>query len=194
MRIIAGKARGARLFVPSGREIRPLTDLMRGAIFSRLGGAVVDAVVLDLFAGTGAFGLEALSRGAAHVILVDRAPLALEAIRSNVARVIRDKEGRTAVEIVCDDVFTFVKKAAEARRQFDIIFAGPPYAKTAAAVSSSAAQKLLQMPALGDILASNGWLISEHFKKEPLEGRGSWRWFRTLRHGDTRVEFFARPT
>ena len=190
MRIISGLARGARLFVPLGTEIRPLTDLMRGAIFSRLGPAVAGARVLDLFAGTGAFGLEALSRGAERVTLVDRSRMAIDAIKRNTEKVVRDETMRAAIEVAGADVFVFIDRAAAAKREFDIIFAGPPYAKLPG--QTSLARRLVQLSGLPGILAPGGSLIVEHFKKEELAIGSPWKLARTLHHGGTLVEFLGK--
>ena len=192
MRIISGKARGARLFVPPGEAIRPLSDLMRGAIFSRLGATVVEARVLDLFAGTGAFGLEALSRGAAHVTLVEKSRDAIKAIERNVVTVMRDDEMRKGYEIVREDAFDFIDRAKVSGRKFDIVFAGPPYAKLPGQVSLT--QKLLQDPALTDILNPSASVIVEHYKTEVVELGTTWRLARTLSHGHTRVELLFKAT
>ncbi|HTB63133.1 MAG TPA: RsmD family RNA methyltransferase, partial [Opitutales bacterium] len=87
MRITGGRARGIVLKIPQRGELRPATDYLRQAVFSSLGPRVVGARVLDLFAGTGAYGLEALSRGAAHVTWVDANGSAITAIRANLAAV-----------------------------------------------------------------------------------------------------------
>lgn len=163
---------------------------MRGAIFSRLGAAVEGAEVLDLFAGTGAFGLEALSRGAARVTLVDRFPKAIRAIEKNAARV--KALERLRMEIVCADVFDFIARAAASGRRWDVIFAGPPYAKLPS--QRSLAQRLLQEQSVAAILRHNGWFVVEHYKKETVEFHAPWRLARTLGHGDTRVEFLFKAT
>jgi 16S rRNA (guanine966-N2)-methyltransferase len=87
MRVVAGSARGRRLRTPSGNDVRPTADRVREAVFNALGSldVVADAHVLDLFAGSGALGIEALSRGARHVTFVDRSPRAIEAVRANLA-------------------------------------------------------------------------------------------------------------
>ena len=87
MRVVAGSARGRRLQTPPGLDVRPTTDRVREATFNALGsmGVVDGARVLDLFAGSGALGIEALSRGAEHVTFVDTSPRALEAVRANLA-------------------------------------------------------------------------------------------------------------
>ena len=121
MRIIAGEAKGRRLVAPRSSATRPATDRLRESIFGTLGGALEDANVLDLFAGSGALGVEALSRGAARAIFVDRDPAATAAIRRNVAvagladRATVSRADATAFLRATDDVF-------------DIVFADPPYA------------------------------------------------------------------
>jgi 16S rRNA (guanine966-N2)-methyltransferase len=119
MRIIAGIAKGRRLAGPPGKRTRPLTDRVREAVFSSLGGFVVDADVLDLYAGTGSIGLEALSRGAASVVFVEQNRKTAAALRTNVATV---GLGGT---VVVGDVTRYVDSA---RRPVDLAFVDPPYA------------------------------------------------------------------
>ena len=90
MRIIAGEARGRTLFAPSGDQTRPTSDKIRGSLFNILNGCVEGAEVLDLFGGTGALALEALSRGAARAVISDSARSAIEAIRRNAENVLKD--------------------------------------------------------------------------------------------------------
>lgn len=175
------------MFVPEGLAIRPLTDMMRGAVFSRLGASVVGARMLDLFSGTGAVGLEALSRGAKQVTLVERSRDAARVIERNLEKVMREEMDREGMEIVCMDVFDFI---ATREKRYDIIFAGPPYAKLPS--QTSLAAKLLQQPRLPNLLSKNGTLIIERFKKEELGIITPWRCDRTLSHGDTRVEFLSK--
>jgi 16S rRNA (guanine966-N2)-methyltransferase len=121
MRIIAGEFRGRRLRPPPGRRVRPTTDRVREAWFSIVGDAVVGARVLDLFAGSGALGLEALSRGAAHVTFVELAAPSLAALRANVAEL--GVEGQTAIRR--GDALRFA--AGLGRAAYDLAFADPPY-------------------------------------------------------------------
>lgn len=122
-RIIAGRFRGRRLTVPDGRDVRPTTDRMRERLFSILANprypALAGAQVADIFAGTGALGLEALSRGAAHVTFVEKARGSLDCLRSNI------KLLNAAVEttIIASDATT----VAPTESAFDFIFLDPPY-------------------------------------------------------------------
>jgi 16S rRNA (guanine966-N2)-methyltransferase len=117
MRIVAGELKGRRLRSPRGGGVRPTADRVREAIFSILG-SVEGAVVLDLFAGTGALGLEALSRGAASATLVDRAP-------ATARRNVDDLGLGERAELVRSDVPRYLRRVAGAR--FDLVFIDPPY-------------------------------------------------------------------
>ena len=120
MRVIAGSAKGRQLApVPAG--VRPVSDMAREGLFSSLGDAVVGARALDLFAGTGALGIEALSRGAEEAVFVDRSPQALAAVRENLART-RLAERATVVR---SDVRRFLDRPAA--DGFDLVFLDPPY-------------------------------------------------------------------
>jgi 16S rRNA (guanine966-N2)-methyltransferase len=122
MRIVAGSAKGVRLApVPAG--VRPLSDRAREGLFSSLGGRVRDAAVLDLFAGTGAVGIEALSRGAARAVFVDRAAPALGAIADNLARA-KVAERATVVHA---DAISALARDRRCAGPFDLVFCDPPY-------------------------------------------------------------------
>ena len=118
MRIIAGTAKGRRLVGPEGMDTRPPTDRMREAVFSTLGSDVEDAAVLDLYAGTGSFGLEALSRGARSATFVERDRRALRALSTNIEAV--GLGGRVAA----DDVTRTLRRD---RAMYDLAFVDPPY-------------------------------------------------------------------
>jgi 16S rRNA (guanine966-N2)-methyltransferase len=144
-RIVAGAAGGRRIDVPPGRGTRPTSDRTREALFSAVG-AVIDldgARVLDLYAGSGAVGLEALSRGAAHVLLAESDPRAVRTLRANVSAL-----GLPGGEIWSGPVERLAASAAP--HPFDLVFADPPYA--------------LAATALADVLTdldSHGWLGSD---------------------------------
>jgi 16S rRNA (guanine966-N2)-methyltransferase len=122
MRVIAGDARGTRLVrAPPG--IRPVSDRVREGLFSSLGDRVQGARVLDLYAGTGAVGVEALSRGATEAVFVDRSPPALAAVRDNLART--KLAGRALVRR--SDVRRFLERGPARPGGFDIVFLDPPY-------------------------------------------------------------------
>ncbi|MBR1761427.1 MAG: 16S rRNA (guanine(966)-N(2))-methyltransferase RsmD [Schwartzia sp.] len=123
MRIITGKARGARLKAPKGLSTRPTSDRVKESLFSILGGRVVGRRVLDLFAGTGSLGLEALSRGASFAVLVDRAT----------GNLLRDNAEHTrlaaSARVMRGDVFASLSRLAAEGERFDLVFCDPPYAK-----------------------------------------------------------------
>ncbi len=121
MRVIAGSAGGVRLAVPK-RGVRPTMDRVKAAIFSSLGDAIVGARVLDLFAGTGALGIEALSRGASSAVFVEESRQSVEVLEKNLTKT--KLKGR----IRNQDVFDFLRKASNSE-SYQIIFADPPYEK-----------------------------------------------------------------
>ncbi len=149
MRIIAGSAGGIPLRLPK-HDIRPTMEKIRGAIFSSLGDRVIGARVLDLFAGSGAFGLEALSRGAATATFVDHHRDAIAAIQSNF-----DKT-KLRGAIIRLDVFGFLESN---REPFDLIFADPPYSKSPS--DPDPASELLSFSFAPAALANDGLLILE---------------------------------
>ena len=127
MRIIAGKYRGRRLDVPVGRRIRPTGDRMKESMFSALGQACRGARVLDLFAGSGALGLEALSRGASEVTFVEKESASIAALKKN----IRARGVENECIVVQTEVFSFLK-GLEKGISFDLIFADPPFTEDSA--------------------------------------------------------------
>ena len=175
MRIIAGSAGGIPLRLPK-HDIRPTMEKIRGAIFSSLGDRVIGAKVLDLFAGSGAFGLEALSRGAANATFVDHHRDAIVAIQSNF-----DKT-KLRGAIIRLDVFGFLKSN---REQFDLVFADPPYAKNPG--DTDAASALLLFPSAPAALGPDGLLILERATGSPPIDPGIWSVMRAKRYGATEV-------
>ena len=134
MRIIGGAVSGRKLLTPrsGSREIRPTSDRAREALFSILAERVSQAAVLDLFAGTGAFGLEAFSRGAAAVFFVDNNPLAIELIKKNVLRCMAEYQGNCQIRVLCHDLLRSLPLKTLAplgQGTFDLIFADPPYTR-----------------------------------------------------------------
>ncbi len=121
MRIIAGTCKGTTIAAPRGGRTRPTADKVRGAIFNILGD-VSGFTVLDLFAGSGALGLEALSRGAGEALLADSAATSLAAIRKNITKL--KLENARAVQ---RDYLVILKDAAKKQRRYDLIFVDPPY-------------------------------------------------------------------
>jgi len=179
MRIISGSARGIPLRVPS-HDVRPTMEMVRGAIFSALGERVADAKVLDLFSGSGAFGIEALSRGAATATFVDDHPKAIVAIKANLEKT------RLEASVVRSDVFRFLERTDQI---FDLIFADPPYSKRPK--DPDLAAELIASPALKNHLAAGSLLILEKTSGDlPLENHG-WSVLRDKTYGSTRVLFLT---
>jgi 16S rRNA (guanine(966)-N(2))-methyltransferase RsmD len=153
LRIVAGRWGGRTLVAPPGRGTRPTSDRVREALFSILG--PLDGLrVLDLFAGSGALGLEALSRGAAQATLVERERAALRALRANVDALEAD------AEVVAGDARAFLRSAREQGAQYDLVFLDPPY---------RAAAGLAQELALAPVLADGARVVGESDRREPLD-------------------------
>jgi 16S rRNA (guanine966-N2)-methyltransferase len=179
MRVIAGSAGGLRLDVPK-TAIRPTMDRVKGAIFSSLGDEIIGARVLDLFAGTGALGIEALSRGAASVLFVEEETSAITAIERNLART--KLEGQVRKQ----DVFAFLR-AAQIAEPFRVIFADPPYDKTKSGEQFT--QLLLGSVELIRMLDPAGVFILEKRPEEQMPRAPMWKISRDRRYGATEVLF-----
>jgi 16S rRNA (guanine966-N2)-methyltransferase len=156
VRVIAGEWGGRRLVAPPGAATRPTSDRVREALFSVLGERVAGARVLDLFAGSGALGLEALSRGAARATFVDSAPAALKALRANLETLEADAVVRRA------DALRFLGGAAAAGDQYDLVFLDPPY-RLAGRLGGPLSAIL---PA---VLAPGGAAVAESDRREPID-------------------------
>jgi 16S rRNA (guanine966-N2)-methyltransferase len=181
MRVIAGRAGGIRLAVPK-RGVRPTMDRVKAAVFSSLGDAVAGACVLDLFAGSGALGIEALSRGASSAVFVEEDRQSAEIVERNLAKT--ELKGRVRQQ----DVFDFLRQACGAET-FQIIFADPPYEKTKYGESYTA--KLLSNEALPRLLDSSGVFVLEKRPKETLPEMKLWRIIREKTYGATEVLFLS---
>jgi 16S rRNA (guanine966-N2)-methyltransferase len=156
MRVIAGRWGGRRLQAPPGDATRPTSDRVREAMFSILGERVADARVLDLFAGSGALGIEALSRGAAEATFVDTAPAALRAVRANLEALGADAEVRRS------DARRFIGSASAAARYYDLVFLDPPYR-----LAGRLGDELTA--ALPAVLAPDAVVVAESDRRAPLE-------------------------
>lgn len=176
--------------VPPGLGVRPMPDKVKLAVFNSLGDRVVEARVLDLFAGTGALGHECLSRGAREVFSVERSAKHSRFYRQNLAAT---GLPAAAVELRVMDVFSALPQLAAARRSFDLMIADPPYGdKNVGRRSESLAQRLLDAVELPGLLAPGGLLILGHTKRDTLELGPLWTEDRMLKHGDTWIRFL-RP-
>jgi len=188
MRIISGLAGGIPIKVPDA-VARPTTDKVRQALFSSLGELVVDARVLDLFAGSGALGLEALSRGAASALFVDQHRGAGDVIRANLTK---SRLGGGSVR-VGDALRVLGELAATQAGAFDLVFADPPYAH--GAKDRNWALELLQAPAMKKVLAPSGSFILE-CRVTTAELSPSWGWsvVRDREYGSTRLLWLKQNT
>lgn len=176
MRITGGTGRGRRLKVPAGPRVRPTSDKVKQALFNIIGGRIEGSTFLDLFAGAGGIGIEALSRGADQVAFVDDSNESLKIIRSNVKQA--GFAGRA--QIVFARAESFLRKPTG---PYDIIFLDPPYAMQL--------ESLLELIANSGIVKPGGDVIAEHFKKQPSPSRaGTLTLYREARYGDTVLAFY----
>jgi 16S rRNA (guanine966-N2)-methyltransferase len=156
MRVIAGELRGRRLTAPRGSATRPTSDRVREALFSILGPFVEGARVLDLYAGSGAMAIEALSRGALEATLVDSSSAAIATITNNLSRL------EIAAEVHRQTAAGYLQRARSAARQYDLVFLDPPY-RDASAIGSELSS------ALRPVLAPGARVVAESDARAPLE-------------------------
>jgi 16S rRNA (guanine(966)-N(2))-methyltransferase RsmD len=184
MRIIAGTYRSRTLDAPAGLQTRPTSDRLRETLFNVLAPRIAEATFLDLYAGSGAVGLEALSRGALSVVFVERSPVALKALRLNLTRL-----GLTSgFDIQSSSVSAYLRRARNKAEGFDIVFLDPPYE---AAEEYAASLEQLGKAQTG-LLATGSVVIAEHRRRERLGARyGSLLRTRLLEQGDAALSFYA---
>ncbi|MBI4026119.1 MAG: RsmD family RNA methyltransferase [Verrucomicrobia bacterium] len=219
MRVITGSAKGYGLKAPRHMKLRPTPSRVKEAVFSSLAQRIPGARVLELFAGTGAFAIETLSRGAAAATLVEKDVRAIRLIEHNLRKTRLEARAR----VLRADVRHALERLNRERAIFDVIFADPPYQKRAPFMRKSPMSPnhpspddegiqdspmasterhpgiafswlafLLESPLLPGLLAADGVLLIERFKKEiPIESP-QWMPTRQFRFGDTVVEAFAR--
>jgi 16S rRNA (guanine966-N2)-methyltransferase len=179
MRVVAGAAGGIHLTVPK-TDVRPTMDRVKAAIFSSLGARVIGARVLDLFAGTGALGIEALSRGAASALFIEKNLAAIAAIEANLTKTKLRGRVRKA------DVFGLLRSSNGGDR-FDIIFADPPYEKTD--LGERYTELLLGSNELAEKLEPAGVFVLEKMPTEELPPARLWKVARAKTYGATEVLF-----
>jgi len=183
MRVIAGTFRSRTLQAPPGAATRPSSDRLRETLFNVLAPRIAGARFLDLYAGSGAVGIEALSRGALEAVFVERAAPPLKVLRANLARLGIEE----SAQVVGTSVAAYLA-ATEAAARFNLVFLDPPYeaADEYNAVLSAfgrSARRLLTPDAL---------VIAEHFRKHKLEENyGALRRARLLQQGDAALSFYA---
>jgi 16S rRNA (guanine966-N2)-methyltransferase len=183
MRVIAGQFRSRTLHAPQGLDTRPTSDRLRETLFNILAPRMENAVFLDLYAGSGAVGIEALSRGAHEAVFVERAEVAMKAIRGNLA--VLGIKGGYALE--ARSVSSALKRLAESGRKADIVFLDPPYAEVK--------EYELALGLLGgdcrSVLAGQAIVVAEHEKRRELEERfGGLARYRVVKQGDAALSFY----
>jgi 16S rRNA (guanine966-N2)-methyltransferase len=180
MRVVAGVARGLRLDVPPGRDVRPTADRVREALFSSLGARVHGAVVLDLFGGSGALGIEALSRGASLAVIVEIDRRAADAIDGNLARTGLAGGAR----LIRGDALAVIPALAVERLAFDVAFLDPPYA------GDLAARALAAVIERG-LLAPGGVAVVEHQRRASVAAPAGLCVAAVKRYGDTALTYLS---
>jgi 16S rRNA (guanine(966)-N(2))-methyltransferase RsmD len=186
-RVIAGTAKGTRLLAP-GEGTRPFGDRVKQTLFAILEPDLRGATVLDLFAGSGAGGIEALSRGAARAVFVERDATAVRVIGENLARARVAERGA----VVRSDALAYLAERGATDGPFDLVLLDPPYA--AADLLESALARLAAPAATGSgILRPDAWIVAKHFWRTPLpQAVGLLASVRTRRFGETALTFY-RP-
>ena len=182
MRVVAGELRGRRLLAAAGRETRPTSDRARAGLFDWLGPRVADARVLDLFAGTGALGIEALSRGAREAVFVERSRAALHALRSNLAQLGLEDRSRVVERDLARGLGGRIGDGAA----FDLVFADPPY-------EGGWLSRLLACETLRELLAPDAVVIAERSARGSAEPNAPQLRLRdTKRYGETAFDWYDK--
>ncbi|MCI0489154.1 MAG: 16S rRNA (guanine(966)-N(2))-methyltransferase RsmD [Blastocatellia bacterium] len=182
MRVIGGIYRGRSLRTPKGLTVRPTSDRMRETLFNILASEIEGSRFLDLCAGSGAVGIEALSRGAARAVFVDLSRRSCAVIEENLAQ-LGISQG---TDIINRDAVAAIKRVAAESEPFDIIFFDPPY-------ESELYLQAMKLIASSGILADEGVVIVEHRAKTAPESEyGNLRVYREVRQGESSLAFYAR--
>jgi 16S rRNA (guanine966-N2)-methyltransferase len=191
VRVCSGIAKGIILKSPRGMGVRPTSAKVRQAIFAVLSHRIVGSCVLDLYAGTGALGIEALSRGAAEAVFVETSPGCVRIIRENLLRTNLSAQAT----VLTGDALRTIRQLGKQNRTFDVIMADPPYETNKPRKGKpSLAQKTLQVLVESDILRSDSLVILEHSGMEgPAEGPAGLRLLSRRQYGSTSVSIFT-PT
>jgi len=181
LRIIAGVLKGRRLVTARGDTTRPTADQVRIALLDTLAPRLAGARFLDLFAGAGGVGLEALSRGAAQATFVERDARAIAALRANVATL----ELEASVRVQRGDVLKELTALDRDGERFDLVFLDPPY-------EAGLVETTLETLGGGGLLRAEAWVIAQHFtKRAPAPTVGALAAFRTRRFGETTLTFYS---
>ncbi len=181
IRVIAGKAGGLKLKTPKGFSTRPTVDRVKESVFNILNPYIEGSTVLDLFSGTGALGIEALSRGADSAVFVDSDKTCCGIIRENLSHTGFNEKGT----VYRRKVYGAIRELGLKQCSFDIIFMDPPYLK-------NFIQETIHLLVKNDIIKDKGIIVVEHHRDEPIsETTGDLRITRTQTYGETNVTFLV---
>lgn len=180
MRIISGSHKGRRLYAPAGLDVRPTSDKVKEALFNILADRIGGASFLDLYAGIGSVGIEALSRGANEVVFVEKSKKQIGFLKKNLS--LSPFEGGS--DLFCMDAVDFLKKKKAG--PFDLVFIDPPY-------EGEEVEKTLPLLGEGDMIADGGTVIVQHFHKKILSEKiGRLRFIRRYKYGETVLSFYGK--
>jgi 16S rRNA (guanine(966)-N(2))-methyltransferase RsmD len=182
VRVISGSLKGHTLFVPKGHKIRPTSDHVKESLFNMIGPEIPHTTFLDLFAGTGNIGIEALSRDAKQVIFVEKSPVYVRVLRRNLAACA--VESRSIV--YCRDANKILRVLQKAAWRFDVIFLDPPYHQT------NMLRDILEKIADLSIVSETGMIVAEHAHTFTPQSNVGGKLVLTRNHriGDTRLSFY----
>ena len=182
VRIISGTLRGRSLNAPKGQGVRPTSDQVKESLFNIIGPKIVQATVLDLFAGTGNLGIEAISRAAARVVFVEKVLTHFQVLKRNLS----DCGVEAKSDAYCGDANTMLRVLQRKYGQFDVIFLDPPYRHT------KMLREVIAQIVRRELLAEDGLLIVEHAQTftPPTEAGDLLRLEKTRRFGDTCISFY----
>jgi len=190
--------------MPAGPEIRPTLDITRKAIFDILGESVIGARFLDIYAGTGANGIEALSRGAGFALFVDRSAFCIKVIKENLEKTFLIEKAKVIRADAVDFLERLDKQSNPYEQKYDIVFADPPYDKNFPKKSAemrnnlpenreSQAKKTLQLLSTGSILSQNSLVVIEHSPETKMpDNEGILKIWKQRKYGSTMVSFYHK--
>lgn len=180
MRVISGKSRGCKLKAPEGLSTRPTTDRIKESLFNILAPDIYDCRFLDIFSGSGAIAIEALSRGAKEAVLIDSSDKAMAVIRENLTHTKLSDNAET----MKSDVFSALKTLSSNGRRFDIIFMDPPYA-------AGLYKKTLETIVQYNILADDGYIVAEQSSDDEAVDIEGLKNYRIKDYKTTKMVFYA---
>ena len=182
MRVISGTAKGRRLKAPPGLSTRPITDMIKEALFNVWGAKVVDARILDLFAGSGSVGIEALSRGAREVVFVDNASAAVRVIRANLDHC----QLRSGFEVLRGDVFQTLQRISRQGLQFDLVYVDPPFTR------EDIFEPVMEALSQADVVAADGVVVIRLPRKKEMPTFSPLVKYRQGNYGESSLHYYCR--